>query len=79
MYFQFNSFKNYLNPKLGKSWTSVAKMGLFFISLGCLVIILKEIIIFLISLVLFLIGFVCLFFAFKIWKLNNFYSNNIYS
>jgi hypothetical protein len=44
-----------------------------------LVIILKEIIIFLISLVLFLIGFVCLFFAFKIWKLNNFYSNNIYS
>ena len=79
MQFQFNAFRNYLTPESGKSWQPIAKTGLFFIIFGYIAILLKEILIFLISFGLFSVGVICLYVAFKIWKLNNFYSNNIYS
>ena len=78
MQFQFNTFKDYINPKQNQSWQPVAKVGLGFIILGFIAILLKEILIAILSFFLFAIGFIILIIAFRIWKLNDFYSNKIY-
>jgi protein-S-isoprenylcysteine O-methyltransferase Ste14 len=78
MQFQFNTFKDYINPKQNQSWQPVAKVGLGFILLGFIAILLKEILIAILSFFLFAIGFIILIIAFRIWKLNDFYSNKIY-
>jgi protein-S-isoprenylcysteine O-methyltransferase Ste14 len=73
MQFQFNTFKDYINPKQNQSWQPVAKVGLGFILLGFIAILLKEILIAILSFFLFAIGFIILIIAFRIWKLNDFY------
>ena len=78
MQFQFNTFKDYINPKPNQSWQPVAKVGLGFILFGFIAILLKEILIVILSFFLFVMGFIILIIAFRIWKLNNFYSNEIY-
>ena len=78
MQFQFNTLKDYINPKQNQSWQPVAKVGLGFILLGFIAILLKEILIAILSFFLFAIGFIILIIAFRIWKLNDFYSNKIY-
>jgi hypothetical protein len=78
MQFEFNTFKNYINPNRNQSWEPVAKVGLGFILIGLILIIMKEIIIALLSFFLFAIGFIILIIAFRVWKLNNFHSNEIY-
>ena len=78
MQFEFKTFKNYINPNRNQSWKPVAKVGLGFILIGFISIIMKEIIIAILSFFLFMIGFIILIIAFRIWKLNNFYSNEIY-
>ena len=45
MQFEFNTFKNYINPNRNQSWQPVAKIGLGFILIGLILIIMKEIII----------------------------------
>jgi len=78
MQFQFNTFKDYINPNQNRSWQPVAKVGLGFILFGFIAILLKEILIAILSFLLFSIGFIILIIAFRTWKLNNFYSNKIY-
>tara|TARA_B110000438_G_scaffold271641_1_gene289693 strand:+ start:781 stop:1050 length:270 start_codon:yes stop_codon:yes gene_type:complete len=78
MSFQFNTFKNYINPNQNRSWQPVARLGLGFILFGFIAILLKEVLIAILSFFLFAIGFIILIIAFRIWKLNNFYSNKIY-
>ena len=78
MQFQFNTFKDYTNPNLNQSWQPVAKVGLGFILFGFIAIFLKEFLIAILSFFLFAMGFIILIIAFRIWKLNNFYSNEIY-
>ena len=78
MQFEFNTFKNYINPNSNHSWKPVAKVGLGFILIGLILIIMKEIIIGILSFFLFAIGFIILIIAFRIWKLNDFHSNKIY-
>jgi hypothetical protein len=78
MEFQFNTFKNYFNPGQNRSWQPIAKVGLGFILFGFIAILLKEILIAILSFCLFGIGFLILILAFRIWKLNRFYSNQIY-
>ena len=78
MKFQFNAFKDYLNPNPNQSWKPVAKVGFGFILFGFIAILLKEILIAILSFLLFSIGFIILIIAFRTWKLNNFYSNKIY-
>ena len=78
MQFQFNNFKNYFSPEQNRSWQPVAKVGLGFILFGYIAILLKEILIAILSFFLFGIGFIILIIAFRIWRLNNFYSNKIY-
>ena len=78
MHFQYNNFKNYFNPNQNRSWQPVAKVGVGFILFGYIAILLKEILIAILSFFLFAIGFVILIVAFRIWKLNSFYTNNIY-
>ncbi|MBC8312452.1 MAG: hypothetical protein H8E72_09095 [Candidatus Marinimicrobia bacterium] len=78
MQFQYNNFKNYFNPNQNRSWQPVAKVGVGFILFGYIAILLKEILIAILSFFLFAIGFVILIVAFRIWKLNSFYTNNIY-
>ena len=78
MQFQFNKFKDYINPNPNQSWVPVAKVGLGFIIFGFIAILLKEFLIAILSFFLFVIGFIILIIAFRIWKLNNFYSNEIF-
>jgi hypothetical protein len=78
MQFQYNNFKNYFSPHQNQSWQPVAKVGLGFIIIGFMAILLKEILIAILSFFLFAIGIVILIVAFRIWKLNSFYSNKIY-
>ena len=78
MQFEFNIFKNYINPNRNQSWKPVAKVGLGFILIGLILIVMKEIIIGILSFFLFVIGFIILIIAFRIWKLNDFHSNKIY-
>ena len=78
MQFQFNNFKNYFNPNQNRSWQPVAKVGMGFILFGYIAILLKEILIAILSFFLFTIGFIILIIAFRIWRLNSFYSKKIY-
>ena len=78
MQFQFNNFKNYFNPNQNRSWQPVAKVGMGFILFGYIAILLKEILIAILSFFLFAIGFIILIIAFRIWRLNSFYSKKIY-
>jgi len=78
MQFQFNTFKDYINPNQKRSWQPVAKVGLGFILFGYIAIIIKEVLIAILSFLLFTIGFIFLIAAFRIWKSNSFYSNKIY-
>ncbi len=78
MQFQFNNFRNYFQSSQHQSWKPVAKVGCGFIIFALVIELLKDIIISILSFLSITIGIIILIVAFRIWKLNRFYSNNIH-
>lgn len=67
--FDLNTFSRNFNPQFHSSWIPVAKIGLWFILGGMLIMALKELIIGLLSFAAIGIGIYLLIVAFRIYRL----------
>jgi len=66
--YNYNSFKQYMDPAANSAWLPVAKVGLGFILAGLLIMLLKELLIAIIAAGTIGIGIFILTVAWRVWR-----------